>query len=130
MHASEWPRLLTLDSVFSSANSNFDRFGAPYNTSSILNPDFTFNQEKYEAYSPLFLGPAFSLAYGMSFATLSSNIVHVAIFYGHDIWSRARSVHFEQADIHLRLMRKYREAPEWVSVVLPVSGVVVTVASD
>ncbi|KAM0815583.1 hypothetical protein AB5N19_01382 [Seiridium cardinale] len=96
-----------------SANSNFDHFGNSYNTSRILTSDYTFNQTAYEEYSPLMLGPAFSLSYGMSFATLISTIVHVALFYGKDIMSRARNARFEEADVHLKLMRKYKEAPEW-----------------
>ncbi|KAI1841653.1 hypothetical protein JX265_009332 [Neoarthrinium moseri] len=96
-----------------SANQNFDHFGAAYNTSRILTKDYTFDQAAYEEYSPLILGPAFSLSYGMSFATLISTVVHVALFYGKDIVSRARNARFEEADVHLKLMRKYREAPEW-----------------
>lgn len=96
-----------------SANGNFDHFGSSYNTSRILNPDFTFNQTKYEDYSPLMLGPAFALTYGMSFAALASTVVHVGLFYGKDIWARARSATHEEADVHLKMMRKYREAPEW-----------------
>jgi hypothetical protein len=53
-----------------SDNANFDHWGNVYNTSKILTPDFSFNQTAYEEYSPLLLGPAFSLGYGMSFATL------------------------------------------------------------
>lgn len=96
-----------------SANGNFDHFGSSYNTSRILNPDFTFNQTKYEEYSPLMLGPAFALTYGMSFAALASTVVHVALFYGKDIWARTRTATYEEADVHLKMMRKYREAPEW-----------------
>lgn len=96
-----------------SQNANFDHFGNSYNTSRILNPDFTFNQTKYEEYSPLMLGPAFALTYGMSFAALASTVVHVGLFYGKDIWARARTATHEEADVHLKMMRKYREAPEW-----------------
>lgn len=96
-----------------SANANFDHFGNSYNTSRILTPEYTFNETAYKEYSPLMLGAAFSLTYGMSFAALMSTIVHVALFYGKDVWARARSATFEEADIHLRLMRKYREAPEY-----------------
>ena len=96
-----------------SANVNFDHFASRYNTSRILNANFTFNQTAYEEYSPLLLGPAFSLTYGMSFATLMSTVVHVVLFYGQDIYNRARSAKYEEADVHLKLMRKYKEAPEW-----------------
>jgi hypothetical protein len=96
-----------------SANKNFDHFGAPYNTSRILNDDITLNVEAYQAYSPLFIGPAFALAYGLGFAALISNVVHVGLFYGKDIYRRMKDVNYEEPDIHLKLMRKYKEAPEW-----------------
>ncbi|GKT87580.1 LOW QUALITY PROTEIN: OPT family small oligopeptide transporter [Colletotrichum tofieldiae] len=96
-----------------SANQNFDHFAQPYNTSRILTPDFTFNETAYKEYSPLILGPAFSLSYGMGFAGLISTLVHVALFYGKDIIDRTRSATNEEADIHLKLMRRYKEAPEW-----------------
>lgn len=96
-----------------SQNANFDHFGATYNTSRILNSDFTFNQTAYEEYSPLMLGASFSLTYGMSFAALMSTVTHVVLFYGKDIWARTRSATSEEADVHLKMMRKYREAPEW-----------------
>ncbi|KAH7134550.1 OPT family small oligopeptide transporter [Dactylonectria estremocensis] len=96
-----------------SANANFDHFGARYNTSLILTPDFTFNETAYKEYSPLMLGPAFSLSYGMGFAGLISTLVHVYMFYGKDIVQRTRDAAHEEADVHLKLMRRYKEAPEW-----------------
>lgn len=96
-----------------SANKNFDHFGKSYNTARILNPDITLNVEAYRAYSPLYIGPAFALAYGLGFAALISNVVHVALFYGKDIYRRTRNVNYEEPDIHLKLMKKYKEAPEW-----------------
>ena len=96
-----------------SANQNFDNMAQPYNTSYILKPDFTINQTAYEDYSPVLLGSAFSLSYGMGFASLISTVTHVALFYGQDVWQRARSSRYDEPDIHLKLMRKYREVPEW-----------------
>lgn len=105
-----------------SENANFDHFGQAYNTSRILTPDFTFNETAYQEYSPLLLGSSFSLTYGMSFAALISTVTHVALFYGKDVWARARSATYEEADVHLKLMRKYREAPElWFASVFAVS---------
>lgn len=40
-------------------------------------------------------------------------MVHVILFYGRDIVSRTRNARFEEADVHLKLMRRYRECPEW-----------------
>ncbi|PHH63553.1 hypothetical protein CDD81_5740 [Ophiocordyceps australis] len=96
-----------------SANQNFDRFAQPYNTSRILTPDFTINNTAYQEYSPIILGPTFALSYGLSFATLMSTIAHVVLFYGSDVWNRARNAHYDEPDIHFKLMRKYKEAPQW-----------------
>jgi OPT family small oligopeptide transporter len=96
-----------------SANQNFDHYAQPYNTSRILNADFTVNLTAYREYSPILLGPAFSLSYGMGFAGLISTITHIALFYGPDVWRRSVDSRSEEPDIHLKLMRKYKEAPEW-----------------
>ncbi|KAK5998534.1 Sexual differentiation process protein isp4 [Cladobotryum mycophilum] len=96
-----------------SANQNWDRFAKPYNTSRILTHDFTVNITAYEQYSPILLGPTFSLSYGMGFAALISTITHVGLFYGPDVWNRAKNSRYEEPDIHLKLMRKYKECPEW-----------------
>lgn len=96
-----------------SANNNFDHFGKVYNTSKILNKDLTLNVEAYEAYSPLLIGPVFTMAYALGFAALMSTVTHVALFYGKDIWRRTKNAKYEEPDVHLKLMRKYPEAPEW-----------------
>lgn len=96
-----------------SANKNFDRYAQKYNTTLILTPEYTVNETAYEAYSPILLGATFSLSYGMSFATLISTVVHCGLFYGPDIWRRSRNSASEEPDVHLKLMRKYKEAPEW-----------------
>lgn len=59
------------------------------------------------------LGPAFSLSYGMGFAALTSILAHIGLFYGRDIVARTRSSKSEEPDVHAKLMRRYREAPEW-----------------
>ena len=96
-----------------SANQNFNNTAMPYEVKKILNPDYTVNITAYREYSPIMLGPAFSLSYGMGFAGLISTITHVALFYGGDVWNRARNSRYEEPDVHLKLMRKYKEAPEW-----------------
>lgn len=96
-----------------SANKNFDRFAKKYNTSRILAPDFTVNETAYTNYSPILLGPTFSLSYGMGFAGLISTIMHIVLFYGPDVWNRAKNSRYDEPDVHMKLMRKYKEAPEW-----------------
>lgn len=97
-----------------SSNENYNRSAMPYETEKILNiPEYTINMTKYEEYSPILLGPSFALSYGMGFAGLIATITHVALFYGPDVWNRAKNSRSDEPDIHMKLMRRYKEAPEW-----------------
>ncbi|KAI9818049.1 MAG: hypothetical protein M1827_000673 [Pycnora praestabilis] len=95
------------------SNSNsYDNTGAPYNVSKILSSDFTLDEAAYAKYSPLFLSTTFALTYGLSFATITALIVHTSLFHGADIWSRLRN-EYEDDDVHARMMREYKDAPNW-----------------
>lgn len=89
----------------------YDRYGAAYNVSIMINPDGTFNEAAYQAYSPPFLGASFAFVYGLSFAAITSVLVHVALWHGADIYAALQG-RLEE-DIHARLMRKYKETPWW-----------------
>ncbi|KAF2434799.1 OPT family small oligopeptide transporter [Tothia fuscella] len=94
-------------------SKTFDNTGKRYNVSRILTSDFKFDEAKYKAYSPMFLAPTFALNYGLSFAALTAAVVHTIIFYRKEIWLRVNMSRTAEPDIHMRLMAKYREAPEW-----------------
>lgn len=79
----------------------------------ILTPEYTLDLKKYEAYSPLFLSTTFALTYGLSFAAISSLIVHTGLFHGEEIWIRLRAPEGSLDDIHTKMMRKYKPAPTW-----------------
>lgn len=96
-----------------STTTSYDNTGAVYNVSKILTPDFVLDEAAYHAYSPIFLSTTFALTYGISFATITSLVVHCALFNGKEIWRRARASRAEEPDIHAKLMLKYREAPDW-----------------
>ena len=96
----------------------YDNTGNQYNVSSILTPELTIDEAAYRAYSPLFLSTNFALAYGISFATYSSLIVHTALYNGKEVWARAKLARNQDADIHLKMMRKYPDSPEWWYAVL------------
>jgi hypothetical protein len=81
--------------------------------SKILGAGFTFDEEAYKAYSPMFLAPTFALNYGLSFAALTAVIVHIILFHRKEIWHRFRAAQNQEPDIHLILMKKYREVPDW-----------------
>ncbi len=61
-------------------SASYDNTGARYNVSSVMNPDLTLNVTAYKAYSPVFLSTNFTICYGVSFATISAVIVHVALY--------------------------------------------------
>lgn len=61
----------------------FDYSGQPYNISRILNKEnFDLDQASYNSYSKLYLAPFFAFMYGLSFATLTATMSHVALFDG------------------------------------------------
>jgi OPT family small oligopeptide transporter len=96
-----------------SDSQSYDNTGNIYNVSKIITSDYTLDVKKYEAYSPLFLSTTFALQYGLSFATIISVIVHTGLFHWKEIWYRAVAAGKQEDDIHMRLMKKYKEAPDW-----------------
>ena len=54
-----------------SSTHSFDNTGASYKVARIISNGTNFDEEKYKAYSPLFLSTTFALAYGLSFASIT-----------------------------------------------------------
>jgi OPT family oligopeptide transporter len=96
-----------------STPTSYDNTGALYNVSRILNDKFEFDLAKYKTYSPLFLGTTFALAYGQSFASITAVLVHVYLYHGTEIWQQFKESLDADEDIHLKLNRVYRQAPDW-----------------
>lgn len=93
---------------------SYDNQAQSYNVTKILLPNLTLNETAYHEYSPLFLSSTFSLAYGLSFASLTAILFHVGLFHGKEIWLRIknRSNH-DNDDVHTKLMRHYKRVPWW-----------------
>ncbi|RBR21939.1 uncharacterized protein FIESC28_04691 [Fusarium coffeatum] len=96
-----------------SDSGTYDNTGARYNTTRILTKDFTLNEEEYKNYSPLFISTTFAISYGLSFAAISSLVVYTYLHNGKQIWQQWRNSTNEKPDIHMKLMKKYKEAPTW-----------------
>ncbi|CAL1707442.1 unnamed protein product [Somion occarium] len=111
-----------------SSRTSFDRFGKTYDVTQIINDDATLNLAKYEQYSPLFLSTTFALTYGLSFASISSTLMHTFLFFRKQIWIQSRRSMHEQPDIHARLMSRYNQVPDWwyviVFIVMFVFGII------
>ncbi|CVK88654.1 probable isp4 protein [Fusarium mangiferae] len=96
-----------------SDSGTYDNTGMAYNTTRILTKDFKLDEEEYKNYSPLFISTTFAISYGLSFAAISSLIVYTYLHNGKQIWQQWRNSTNEKPDIHMKLMRKYKEAPTW-----------------
>jgi len=91
----------------------YDNTGAKYNSSRILTPEFTLDEKAYAEYSPLFISTTFAISYGLSFAAIASLVVYTYLHNGDRIWRQYRNSTNEKPDVHMKMMRKYPEAPGW-----------------
>ena len=116
----------------------FDNTGQPYSVPGILNPDHSLNVTAYEAYSPPYLSAGYASLYMFFFAAYTASIVHVALYNHKELADGFRSVRNwrssvrdEFNDVHNRLMKKYKEAPEWwYLLLLAVAFVIACVSSE
>lgn len=53
------------------------------------------------------------MSYGLSFAAISSLIVYTYLHYRKQVWRQYKDSANEKPDIHMKLMKKYKEAPAW-----------------
>lgn len=124
---------LTLDSYSDylpmSTSTTYDNTQSAYNVSKILTPQYTFDLAAYKSYSPMFLAPTFILNYGLSFAALTAAIVQTVLFNGSEIWYRFKAARNQEPDIHMKLMKRYPEAPDWWYVVLFVGSIALGLAT-
>ncbi|KAK5990036.1 Sexual differentiation process protein isp4 [Cladobotryum mycophilum] len=91
----------------------YDNTGKTYNISRVVNPDFTLNETAYKEYSPIFMSTTFAISHGLQFATMAALLVYIYLEYGDSIWKQFKNMQTEKPDIHMKLMRKYPEAPTW-----------------
>lgn len=96
-----------------STNAIFDRFGAEYNVSAIINEAGELDAAAYRAYSPLYFPTTYVIVYLIAFALATSILVHTALYYGQDMWKTFKNIKNAQTDIHAKLMLAYREVPTW-----------------
>jgi OPT family small oligopeptide transporter len=95
-----------------SVGLSFDNTGNPYNLTAVVTNN-TFDQAKYEQYSPMFLPITYAVSYGTIFATYPAIVVHTFLWYRHDVVRQFRRSLHDETDIHSFLMRRYREVPQW-----------------
>lgn len=95
------------------SSSTFDNTGQAYNASRVLSGTLVFNQTAYEEYSPLLIPFSYTMSYALNFAAVTAVFVHCALYHGKDIMAKLRDASHGGEDIHKRLMRNYKEVPDW-----------------
>ncbi|KAE9599480.1 hypothetical protein Lal_00039507 [Lupinus albus] len=110
------------------SNKLFTSHGSVYNITSIIDNNFHLDIDAYEKQGKLHLSTFFAMTYGVGFAALSATIVHVGLFHGREIWEQSRSSFKERRmDIHTKLMRKYKQVPEWWFVCILIANIAATI---
>ncbi|KAF7303999.1 OPT-domain-containing protein [Mycena indigotica] len=102
-------------------NSNhvYDNTGELYTVSRAVGNNTLFDAALYDDYSPAYLAAGNILLYGVFFAVYTATLSHAFLFHRREIWHGLRSVFSRKktselhTDIHVRLMMKYKEVPEW-----------------
>ncbi|KAM1005343.1 hypothetical protein ACFX13_005472 [Malus domestica] len=109
------------------SNKLFTSTGHKYETTKILTPQFDLNIDAYNSYGKLYLSPLFALSIGSGFARFSATLVHVALFHGRAILKQSKSaMKNAKMDIHEKLMKNYKQVPEWWFLVLLAVSVVLS----
>ncbi|CAI9086948.1 OLC1v1020890C1 [Oldenlandia corymbosa var. corymbosa] len=89
--------------------------GSPYNTNSILGPNFNLDKDAYQKHGRLYMSTFFAIMYGFGFAALPATLVHVLLYNGREIWKETKNAFNEKRkmDIHTKLMKVYKQVPLW-----------------
>ncbi|GAB2301010.1 Oligopeptide transporter 3 [Dionaea muscipula] len=113
------------------SNQLFRSTGLKYDTTKILTPQRDLNVAAYEDYGKLYLSPLFALSIGSGFARFTATLTHVALFHGRDIWRQSKSAMKNvKLDIHGKLMKRYKQVPEWWFGILLVGSVALSLLSS
>ncbi|KAF0902385.1 hypothetical protein E2562_016227 [Oryza meyeriana var. granulata] len=101
--------------------------GQKYNISTIMDSQFHFDTKAYEKNGPLYISTFFAISYGLGFACLTATVVHVLLFHGSEIWQLSKSAFQDKRmDIHTKLMKRYKQVPEWWFICILVASVAIT----
>ncbi|XP_059664155.1 oligopeptide transporter 5-like [Cornus florida] len=100
------------------SSKTYDFEGKKYNITRVLNKKtFDIDVAGYENYSKLYISMFFVFSYGLSFATLTAALSHVALFHGKTIyqfWKKTTESLKTEGDVHTRIMKKnYATVPQW-----------------
>lgn len=105
------------------SNSAFDNHMKSYNVSSVLTPDYQVDVDAYKTYGPPYYAVANLFVTGANFVYYTFSIVYVFVKYWGALKKafvgmvvntiKRRSIYTGFEDGHSRMMRRYKEVPEW-----------------
>ncbi|KAJ3495330.1 hypothetical protein NLG97_g3470 [Lecanicillium saksenae] len=106
------------------SNSPWDHFAKRYNVTSVLDDKGIMDLEKYQKYSPPYLSAGNIVVYMFFFSIYTASITHAILYHRVEIsmgikelWNTVRrkkdSEDGRVLDVHNRLMKSYKEVPEW-----------------
>jgi hypothetical protein len=98
-----------------------DNTGSLYKVLRVVDNDTTlFDEQGYKAYSPAYLSAGVAIIYGSFFALYTAIVTHTILHHRREIIAGFRnlisrkSACADSKDVHTRLMRSYREVPEFM----------------
>ncbi|GME41079.1 opt oligopeptide transporter [Neofusicoccum parvum] len=117
-------------------NSMFNHYAKSYNVSAVLDDRGWLDEEKYQAYSPVYLAASSLTMYWWAFAVYPAAVSYAIMYHRQDIALGFRSLFRgykktaeEFKDIHTKLMAAYKEVPEWWYAILNVFAIVLGVGA-
>ncbi|KAG0292254.1 hypothetical protein BGZ98_002653 [Dissophora globulifera] len=92
--------------------------GTSFDIHTVLNPDFSLNEDLYNAGQPAYMSPMYAIGFLTSFIALAGCVSHIICFHGKDLWHNWKmAIGSEDEDIHTKMMKIYPEVPHlWYSV--------------
>jgi OPT family small oligopeptide transporter len=107
-------------------NKPYDNMGLPYNISLVVDSRGIINETMYQAYSPPYLTASSITQYMFFFATYTATITYGFLYHWDELRmgfsdlinsfrpSKRGAVEQKRVlDVHNRLMKEYKEVPEW-----------------
>lgn len=106
------------------SNAPWDHFGKRYNVTRVLDDRGIIDIQKYQEYSPPYLSAGNIIVYMFFFGVYTAAITHGILYHRLEIqmgltelWNTLRrkknSDEGRVLDVHNRLMKAYKEVPEW-----------------
>ncbi|ORX34223.1 OPT oligopeptide transporter protein-domain-containing protein [Kockovaella imperatae] len=127
------------------SNKVFDNTGARFDVQRVINDKGLFDREAYQTYSQPWMAAGNIVVYWFFFAQYAATVSYAYLFHRHEIKMGFRSLYkslrFRRAsdeideddittnDIHMRLMRKYKEVPEWWFLIILLVAIATGVAA-